>query len=328
MKVKAGNVAPAALPTVRGVVLTLDTKHGPVMQKWPRKRGKATEGGAYYQQQEFGIVAHMVSTPFPIDYGTAVHMAKGTTFIPRDILMMAAYGKYYTIQQEDGFIWPWYREMTVNAQLVLDQVTDETGAMMYRSDVGWIGISPGSNGYILTSVNGVPTWTSPSIAPGLAGEVWLTSLSTGANAGLQASKGGQFTPMIAAVCQGGTCVVNEIAGATYRVEIFQCTDTALGTLVATTGDFVAAATVLKVRPFTFTTPVALIAEQKYAVLHTRRDATDTTSSGVFASASAVSGIPLFLACRQIALAKKAPASGNVIVLGASGPIFAINLMFG
>jgi hypothetical protein len=171
-KVKLGNLSPGAVPLTRGGFLIRDTKHGPVAQAWPKKRGKAKTAADLWAQKRFGVAAIMAANPFWLDYLTAVHMVKGTTLVPRDWLMMCAVGKAYILQLEDGTEWPSRTSMSINPQLVLDEISSTPGSILYRESYGWVGGDPGNPGYVLTMENGMPTWKEP------AGGIGLGSLVT------------------------------------------------------------------------------------------------------------------------------------------------------
>jgi len=141
------------------------TRNGLVLSKWPRKRGTASTPAQFYKETEFGLAAQWASSPEANNLDQAITLAKGTLMVPRDFITASAYGTALELLWEDGTPWTQYRTVTVNAQLVLDQVTDDIGSLMYRAPVGWIGVVPGSNGQYLQIVNGVPTFVTVG-APG------------------------------------------------------------------------------------------------------------------------------------------------------------------
>ena len=170
-KLKLGNLDPGATTRSVGNFLTIFRNGEPYAQKWPRKRGKAKTPYDFYKQTEFGIVAREASSPEPVAYVSAIQLAYGTSNVPRDILMMGAYGTLYKLNFWDGRPVEYYRMVAPNAQLVLDQVTDTVGALLYRAEVGWIEVPPGSNGYFLQMNDLVPEWVhyAPSSAPSSLG---------------------------------------------------------------------------------------------------------------------------------------------------------------
>jgi hypothetical protein len=161
-KVKPLNAAPGAVPTARGLFYVRDTKWGPVAQAWPKKRGKAKEGGRLWAEQQFRAAAAMSANPSALDLGTAIEMVKGTTYVPRDFLMSCAYGLGYQLVNPDGTVWLTRHDMSDNPQYLLDNVTDTVGAMLFRDTYGWVGLDPGTNGYILTAEAGKPVWKLPA----------------------------------------------------------------------------------------------------------------------------------------------------------------------
>lgn len=182
--------APGALPRVRGVFHVKPYARGFYAAKWPRKRpGGPRSPYDYYRQEEFKIAARWASSPEPLSYETAVNMAKGTAYLPRDILMMASFGTFYAIEEEGVGFWTPARYMTNNPQYILDLVTEEVGSLLYRAEVGWIGIPPGLPGQVLVQTDAGPQWVSqaggggsggPQDAPvtfgvnGIAGENYAT----------------------------------------------------------------------------------------------------------------------------------------------------------
>jgi len=160
MKIKVTKTQQQLGPPVRsrGNYSIRETKWGSVVCKWPRPRsGKYIPANAY-KQGEFSLAAQWASNPSDMDLVTATELARGTAMVPRDFIMGAIYGTHFQPYTEEGVPWTSYRSVTVNGQLVLDQVTDEIGEMMWRAQVGWIGIPAGSNGQILINDFGTPKW--------------------------------------------------------------------------------------------------------------------------------------------------------------------------
>jgi hypothetical protein len=157
-KVDEATLTPDAANSARGGFVIRRTRDGTVIAKWPRRLGKWRTPGAFYQQQEFATVARGASSPEPVGLATSINLAKGTHQVPRDLAMMAAYGKLYELTFADGTVPVYYRMVAANAQLTLDQVTDTPGAMLYRSPAGWLEIPPGNNGDVLWMFGQVPQW--------------------------------------------------------------------------------------------------------------------------------------------------------------------------
>ena len=157
-KITEASLVPDATPGRKNGFVVRRTRQGPVAAAWPPKAGKWNTPGDFYRQQEFGLVARMVSNPNPLDLMSAINVSKDSDQVPRDLLMMAAYGTLYDLTFLDGTPIEKYRMVAPNAQLILDQVTDTPGALMYRSPLGWVEIPPGNNSDVLRMNAGVPGW--------------------------------------------------------------------------------------------------------------------------------------------------------------------------
>lgn len=165
-KVKPFNPGVGLTPRSKGDFIVLAGPNGYVAQKWPKKRGPGKNPYDKWRQAEFAWVANAVSTPHPLDYGTAVEMVKGTTYVPRDFLMMCAYANAYIIRNPDGTEWPRFRDVTNNPQYLLEQITSTPGAMLFRDTDLWSWIAPDNNGYVLTMEEQRPVWKAPAASSG------------------------------------------------------------------------------------------------------------------------------------------------------------------
>lgn len=188
MKIKPFPLDPGSYPISRGNYLVLDTKYGPVAQKWPEPRGPASTPYDFFRHTEFGIVARFCSNPFYLDLATAVEMTKNTEFVPRDFLMRCAYGRQYLIQNPDGTYWENFRDVSNNPQYVLEQLGSTVGSMIYRAGVGWVLLNPGNAGEVLTMSSGLPTWAPNSGGGGGAPSTTTLELTSTWNPGSIAKK--------------------------------------------------------------------------------------------------------------------------------------------
>lgn len=131
---------------------------GLLAKKWPRKRGRAATPAQLYKETEFGTAARWASSPDPGQLESAIVASKGVNNVPRDFLTASAFGTHTQFYFEDGTEWTRYRDVTVNAQLVLDQVTDDPLSIVWRSQGGWIGATPNAAGQVLTYNGGEVLW--------------------------------------------------------------------------------------------------------------------------------------------------------------------------
>lgn len=171
-KVTPANVSLNAFPRVAKKVLVRDTKHGLIAQAWPKKRGKATSGYDFYRQTEFGIAAAWAADAEPNQLQTAINMAAGTVLVPRDILIMAMMGTFWTFVMPDGTVKGSWRVPNPNPQLVLDMISDTVGSILYRAPIGWVALGPGNNGQLLAIIANTPTWVDAPVTPVGGGVVY------------------------------------------------------------------------------------------------------------------------------------------------------------
>lgn len=173
MRIKTGKIIPTLGTRSEKRVLIVTGKYGTHAVKWPKPRGKAKSGYRLYREQEFRLAAAWATVPDPVELQTAINVAQGTGMVPRDFLTAAAFGTIMTFQEPGGPNWTSYRMVAPNAQLILDQVTDEPGSLLYRADIGWLGLPLASSGMVLTMLNGIPAWQPPNAGSGGLVGWWL-----------------------------------------------------------------------------------------------------------------------------------------------------------
>lgn len=103
-KVKPLAPNPDALTSVRGRFQIVAGRGFWIARAWPKKRGPAKDAHSYFLQQQFGMAAKMASNAEPMQIRTAIELTKGTAYMPRDLLLRAAYGKAYEITRPDGTV--------------------------------------------------------------------------------------------------------------------------------------------------------------------------------------------------------------------------------
>lgn len=101
-KILPANLAPDALPRVRGVLLTRISRGVIIAQSWPRKRGHITNSKVIFTSKQFSYACQMAANAEILSYQTATFLTKGSTLLPRDLLVMAAYGKAYEVTLPDN----------------------------------------------------------------------------------------------------------------------------------------------------------------------------------------------------------------------------------
>lgn len=137
-KVYPANVAPDAYPRVRGVMLTLTGKNGHVVQKWPKPAGPPKTWVNQWNVAQWSIAARWAANAEPMSMETARFLSKGTVWLPRDILMMAAYGKLYELVGPNGEV---YHQASHAAPPIVTPVEwfTSASAVLTTNDTGWAG---------------------------------------------------------------------------------------------------------------------------------------------------------------------------------------------
>jgi hypothetical protein len=103
-KVKPNPLAPDAVPRARGILLVQPYRGGVAARRWPRKRGQPKDPRQRYLLAQFGMAAKMAANPEPMSLATAIEHTKDSNFLPRDLLLRAAYGKAYQVILPDGTV--------------------------------------------------------------------------------------------------------------------------------------------------------------------------------------------------------------------------------
>lgn len=101
-KIDPANVAPDALPRIRGVVNTRISRGVIIAQAWPKKRGPSKTAAQIFLTKQFGRAGQMAANAEPMSAETARFFSKGTVWLPRDLLVRAAYGNLFEITLPDG----------------------------------------------------------------------------------------------------------------------------------------------------------------------------------------------------------------------------------
>lgn len=100
-------------PSLRGALM-VDTVHGKVrVRKWPKPRGKSKNPKVLMQNKWFAETTKMLKYAAPEQVISAMVASKGTGLYPRDVLMAAAAGNLYEVQDPDGHITGYRRKFIV-----------------------------------------------------------------------------------------------------------------------------------------------------------------------------------------------------------------------
>lgn len=74
-----------------------------IVARSPRYGPRNNRNSVWWRNQ-FTIAARMAASPIWLDYEAALGLSRGTEQVPRDILMMAAYGDLFSIELPDGTV--------------------------------------------------------------------------------------------------------------------------------------------------------------------------------------------------------------------------------
>src|SRR4051812_24045505 len=120
-----------------------------------------------YRQQEMAIAGSWATNPEPIALQSALNLAKGTQYVPRDILTLAEFGLLIEFSNANGIQLEPSRMTQPNPQYILDLIGSVQGSLLRRDPIGWVLLLPGDEGEVLSMQGGFPHWLSQQ-APSLA----------------------------------------------------------------------------------------------------------------------------------------------------------------
>jgi len=215
---------------------------------------------------------------------------------------------------------------------VLDQISSTQGSILYRGNSSWSALTPGSSGQVLRT-NGAgqnPDWASVGIgtAGGGSSLAWPIQGTPSASGTSTASHGTYFIPLIDFSVLGLWALMTTVAGATYRVSIYQVNTSGLiSAVVVDSADISSPGAVTGTNVGArFSTPPTLVAGNSYVVNMRRTDGGDTAVVGVYglstSSLPTFTGLPIQLLgttqTKFATLAKATPAVGDTFTLGGNG----------
>lgn len=133
-----------------------------IMSAWPKKRPGPMSDKQAYAVDKFKQAAVATKYMDPADQNYARELTKGTNALPRDLLMMALYGRLGTVYLEGGERIYSLASMQ-NSSGVLDPLGYTKGMVLVRGDTYWAGIPIGAEKDVLTvGPDGLPIWATPS----------------------------------------------------------------------------------------------------------------------------------------------------------------------
>lgn len=151
-------------PSFKGRWYVRDFRGGWVLAAWPRRQPTPANARVKEQQDRFRLVNQATLYMDAHQQQFARDIAAVTQLAPRDLLVMALYGRGWYISTLDG------RKLISMAARnsiseVLDAIAQTPGSVMFRGEDWWSPLDPGTEGFVLTmGADGHPAW-----APGGGG---------------------------------------------------------------------------------------------------------------------------------------------------------------
>ncbi len=154
MAILRGPPDPLEVARFKGVVHYTKDRGLHVVKTWPRKRGQKATPPQRQARADFKRMVAAVNDCRPEDKAIARDLAKGTGYTWRDILSAAVTGELLILEGVN----------TVQIQTELDKITNQVGAMLVRTDLGWAALPPGLAAQVLTmlAADGLPHWQDPA----------------------------------------------------------------------------------------------------------------------------------------------------------------------
>lgn len=280
-----------------------------VIQGPPRPRSKFVSGWKAYQQMSFAFIAGQTKLIDPKQRAAAYLATDGTPWTWRDVATMLMMGTFLEITLPDGTVLESAQLTQANPQYVLDLVTDLEGSILYRADIGWVGLGRAQDGRVLTLINGFPSWQEVS-AGTIGGKQWSIPTYSTSSTTLFATKAAILQPVVDMQVTDLFFDAVLVAGASYSARLYTLSTNTISAILADKVAVTGAAGGRTALPVTLDAPVTLPAGGKYAVALSRTDATDTTSCGLNVATTDPSGVPQLPQSSGLVWAKKSPAVGD------------------
>ena len=152
---------------------------GWVARTWPKKQPQRTMTGNGVTMQQFSLVGASVqrAQTWEVEAAKAQTLNSGYTW--KDYYIGTLYGRGVNVDFLDGTIWRSARVLATEVQLLLDSITNQPGALLYRDVTGWLGLYKGTDKQVLTSLDSSvgPVWADPPEPSGATGATYFYAMS-------------------------------------------------------------------------------------------------------------------------------------------------------
>lgn len=143
-----------------------------VVSTWPKPKGPNRTPAEAQAESDFTRLAKAQLDVTAVDRVAAEAIAKGSQYTWRDVIGRAMVGRLIDVvpATPDAF-------NLIDAQLLLDQISDQPGAMLMRAEVGWVALlnPEGLRVVAWDADTGMPIWSDGPVGPeGPAGPTGAT----------------------------------------------------------------------------------------------------------------------------------------------------------
>lgn len=305
------------LPTYKGVVI-VDTWRGKLrIRAWPKmpRRKKQVQLDQMERFRQAQWAAKMSSARQQV---AAAEATAGTALLPRDVQVMAMYGRAFTWLDSDTGQRVYSMASRQDVSLSLDALGDLPGDVLVRGAESWLVVSPGAPGLVLTSNQPglAPSWQAPS-GGGAQTEAWGWPVGQTPNSSTHAGKGWQLVLLRNATLSEIAWRADTTAGGTYQPFIVTMTGVATIQAIIWSGTPVAEPSFgTFTRSQAVNPALALTAGTRYALMLYRTDATPTTSAGLRQSTAPPPSWPTDLSLtRVLDNIGTTPVAGRILQVG-------------
>jgi len=302
--------------STRGISLNkqymVDVYRGTIrVRKWPKKRGPPKTDAHREQVEKFSQANRLAKYALPQSQVAAISATKNTSFYPRDLQVMAMYGRAWALAfPGQRTLWPVAARQDVSGSL--DVLASTEGDLLARGPNFWSQVPGGTLGQVLTSNGGslLPSFKPAGPFTGAVAYAHLTAGGTD-NANF-ATKGWWFKVLSPLRVHGMVATLVEVIGATYIVRLFSLSGSTIVAEISTTLEQTGVINGTKTRQYDFTSTPDLVVGTDYAFMLSRTDATDTTKPGNVNVATNPPPIPLDGVYGWCRIAKKNPVATDVL----------------
>lgn len=145
----------------KGLVIAYVKNGTVIVQKWRGKLKRGPTPAELVQQEEFKNLVKSTKDIMPDQATVAREIAVGSKYTWRDIVSLQMTGRLVTLGNYGAIV----------SQYNLDILGDQPGMIVIRTADQWIALERGTDGTVLTVVDGLPAWTTQSGIDELTGDV-------------------------------------------------------------------------------------------------------------------------------------------------------------